>query len=141
VVPAPGLSKVDDLQGRFRMIDNLIDSQDLLTAKLDRVGTVPIVRVVGEIDLSTVTGFSEPVHRALATGPPGLVIDLQGVVFLGVCGLRVLIEADHRARKTGCPVYLVTGRRELLRPFKVAGLVTRLQCSPSVAAALASVGN
>jgi anti-sigma B factor antagonist len=56
---------------------------------------------VGEIDLMTAQTLSVAIEIAEQHAPPRLTVDLSGVTFIDVSGLRVLLQAARRARAGG----------------------------------------
>ncbi|HLH13604.1 MAG TPA: STAS domain-containing protein [Solirubrobacteraceae bacterium] len=59
----------------------------------------PVLRIRGELDLSTISLLAEHVESQLAGGSPpvAFVLDLGGVTFMDSSGLRTLIELNERA--------------------------------------------
>lgn len=79
-----------------------------------------LVRVTGAIDLQTapeLRTFMESVSPE-----HGLVLDLDGVGFLGSPGLSVLAELAERAHTAGLRWCVVATNRVVLRPIEVTGL-------------------
>lgn len=70
---------------------------------------VVVLSVLGEVDLSTVPVRRLGLHAALATEPRGLVLDMTGVTFFSVAGLRVLDELATSHRHEQLVVRLVAG--------------------------------
>jgi anti-anti-sigma factor len=64
---------------------------ELLTIELVQ-GQPPVLRVDGEIDLSTSEKFRTALEEALATHPR-LVVDMGGVTFFDATGIRALLQA------------------------------------------------
>lgn len=118
-----GTSAVDDDQ-----------TMALATAELDG-GTV--VRVAGEVDMVTSPRLQAALSRLLADRPPTLVLDLDGITFLGSSGLAVIVEADEEARETGVRFALAASTRGVLRPLEATGLAGLVDVHPDVTAALA----
>jgi anti-sigma B factor antagonist len=94
-----------------------------------------VLEVVGHVD-----GFTAPLLRAcLRTqlSRPGMreiVVDLGGVDFLGAAGVSVIAEAARRSRERGLLFRLrAHGRRSVLRPLRLAGMLDRLDVEPDVA--------
>ncbi len=86
-------------------------------------GTVIVLRVVGEIDLSTADTLGRHLTEHLSTVGRGIVLDLTEVSFLACCGLGVLAEVADQAGRRGTALRLVaTGNRPVLRPLEISGL-------------------
>ena len=99
---------------------------------------VPIVRVSGELDLSTVAQLARTVHVA-ATGaakPPRLIVDLLGLTFCDSTGLRALIGAVKEVDVLGGRAVLAVERDGMLdRLLDLSGLSEFLRVTDSVEAA------
>jgi anti-sigma B factor antagonist len=61
----------------------------------------PVLRVAGELDLTSAPRLRQAVNTVLAGHPPVLVVDLSGLGFSDCTGLRVLIEARRRQAARG----------------------------------------
>src|SRR3954470_4642129 len=55
----------------------------------------------GEIDLTTAPALAEAIEGAERAGTPCLTVDMGGVTFIDVSGLRVLLSAARRAQAAG----------------------------------------
>src|SRR3954463_14628874 len=66
-------------------------------------GPVPVVRAVGELDLSTAGRLCRAIHGAAATaaGRPRVMIDLTELNFCDSTGLRALISAVREVEVCG----------------------------------------
>lgn len=99
---------------------------DLLTvtaALAGEHGTVVVLRVTGEVDLSTVSALRQHLTEHLTAACRGVVLDFTGVTFLAGCGLGILAESVEWARGSGVALRLVAGNaRSVLRPLEVTGL-------------------
>jgi len=98
---------------------------------------VRVLRISGELDIATTPRL---LQIALEDGehdpPPRLVLDLDGVTFLGSCGLRALLACDEARtlRLVG------VSRAVVARPLQITGLDVAFEIHPDVAAALGSFG-
>jgi anti-sigma B factor antagonist len=75
-------------------------------------GPVPsteIVEVEGEIDLSNCAHLAGVLCERLQAGVPTVVVDLSGVRFLAVAGLRVLVGARRMAEENGAELTIAAG--------------------------------
>ena len=102
-----------------------------------------VLDVVGHVD-----AFTAPLLRAcLRTqlSRPGLrelIVDAGGVDFLGAAGVSAIVEATRGCRERGLRFRLRThGRRQVLRPLAVAGVLDDLEVEPDVAALPALAGS
>lgn len=104
----------------------------------DRQG-VPVVEVVGEVDLAC----EVPVRTALADQldrrTAGLVLDLTEVGFFGSTGIRLLVEACGRAERQGTTIAVATTRRSVLRTLEMTLVDQLVEIRPTVPDALAAL--
>ena len=76
-----------------------------LQVELEPEGERILVRVRGELDVSSATEFETKLREAIRRNPFGVTVDLGGVSFIDSMGLRALISAAMLAQ---------TSRRELI---------------------------
>ncbi|HVR04576.1 MAG TPA: STAS domain-containing protein [Solirubrobacteraceae bacterium] len=102
-------------------------------------GTLSIA-LVGELDLSGAGQMEASLadaQRTLAETQPAedrrLVIDLARLSFLDSTGLRLLLQADARAREGGYELVLRPGSASVQRVFEVTGAldVLRFESPPA----------
>jgi len=109
------------------------DGQITLTSRAEE-GGLRIVAVAGEVDMLTSpqlrTAVLDELHSASV-----LVVDLEGITFLGTSGLAVLVELRDAARTAGVSLRLVCTTRRVLRPLTIAGLVSLFDVRDSVESA------
>jgi anti-anti-sigma factor len=76
-----------------------------LRLSLSRSGDAAVMRLVGEIDISTADRLRGRLRDLLEPGRPdpvrSLVLDARGLEFLDVTGFRVLLEAEAALRRRG----------------------------------------
>jgi anti-anti-sigma factor len=94
-----------------------------------------VVRVSGELDMSTAGQLEEVLTRAIEPTPPMLVIDLTDVSFLASAGLAVLVHAQQRAAEP-TQVRLVVDSANVRRPLEVTGLAQEFDIRASATDAL-----
>jgi anti-sigma B factor antagonist len=92
------------------------------TVTATREGAIAVVRVVGEIDMSSVEPLDRTMRQELAARPRGLVLDLLDVGFWGSSGIRTLVEARTRAESARIELRLVATSPVVLRPLELCGL-------------------
>jgi anti-anti-sigma factor len=97
-----------------------------VTSRSGTDGTV-LVRMAGDLDL----GSAELLQRALVAlesqGPSALYIDLSGLSFMDSTGLRLILQANDRAKRSLSRLVLVPGRESVQRVFRVTGMQERLE--------------
>lgn len=109
------------------------------TARITDEGSATVVRLTGELDMSTVAMARPVIEDAVARGRT-IVIDLSGLTFFSSAGLSLLVDLHQRSRATSLAVYLVADQRVVLLPLDVAGLRDLFPVHVSVVAALAAAG-
>jgi anti-anti-sigma factor len=94
----------------------------------------PVLRVRGEVDLSTVEQFRAAAIEA-ARRHHRLVIDVENAMFLDATGLRVLDAIVREARDAGRPAPTLRGVRPLFaKLLKLAGIENAFDREPARAA-------
>ncbi|ODU12192.1 MAG: hypothetical protein ABT15_27575 [Pseudonocardia sp. SCN 73-27] len=100
-------------------------------------GTV-VVTVGGEVDMLTSPQLRSALVDHIGDDSVELVVvDLDGVTFLGTSGLAALIEVREAAHAAGVGLRLACTGRRVLRPLSIAGLLPMFDIHDSVDAALA----
>jgi anti-anti-sigma factor len=78
--------------------------------KFDLVkGKPPRLCIEGDIDLSTADEFLAALKEALSVDP-SVIVDMEGVTFIDVCGLRAVLEVAESRNGAG-PLTLVNASR------------------------------
>lgn len=112
-------------------------TEDPISIQLEEpVPGAALLRVTGEVDMLTSPALRSGVADALALGPHLLVIELDGVEFLGTSGLAALFEARDEADRQDAALRLVCSSRRVLRPLEIAGLIELFHIAESIPAAL-----
>jgi anti-sigma B factor antagonist len=96
---------------------------ELFQVALEQLEGVPVLRAVGEIDVSTAPALREQLF-ALPESDPRVIVDLSEVTFLDSTGLGVLISAHKRLRDAPShgEVALVVTRPQITKVLEVTGL-------------------
>jgi anti-sigma B factor antagonist len=99
---------------------------DLLTISQEIVdgGQAVRLRVVGEIDMSTVPTFEKALSSALDENPERLMIDLSEVNFMDSSGLNALVRARNAMEDSGVELVISGMSNQVRRLFEVSGLMT-----------------
>jgi anti-anti-sigma factor len=84
-----------------------------------------LVRLAGELDMSTVPILEERLRDALAHGGRRLVVDLRGLDFMDSTGLTLLVRWGRGAEQDGYELELVRGEPRVHRLFELTGLDSR----------------
>ena len=72
-------------------------------------GSTEVLSVTGQIDVATTDELASEIRDALGRDPKTVVVDLSAVAFFGSGGLSTLLEADGRARASGCRLVVIPG--------------------------------
>jgi anti-sigma B factor antagonist len=81
-----------------------------------------VIRLVGELDLSTADQLEQSLAEVLAASPAELVLDLQHLHFCDAAGLHVFLRARERAGRQGTRVWLERPTRTVRRVLEISEL-------------------
>lgn len=84
-------------------------------------GGAAIVVLEGEVDLCAAGQFEQALARAVASGAPAIVLDLDRVTFMDAAGVHVLLDfsSSERARDR---LALTRGSGQVRRLLEVTGV-------------------
>jgi anti-sigma B factor antagonist len=85
-------------------------------------GRVIRLMLTGELDISTATSLELELKTAEARRPPVLVLDLSQLRFMGVSGLRAILDAARRARREGRQLVVTNPVPHILRLFELTAI-------------------
>jgi anti-sigma B factor antagonist len=92
-----------------------------------RNGTVAVITPTGELDLSGAAVLEAELERLAADPELGtVVLDMRGLEFMDSSGLRLVVQADMRAREAGRRFALVKGAETVHRVFEITRMSERL---------------
>lgn len=94
---------------------------------LRREGDIPVLTLSGELDIAVVGRLDQALAPIEAQQPPILLLDLRTLSFMDSSGLRLVLEADLRARRENRRLVVVRGPDPVHRVFTVATLDKRLE--------------
>jgi anti-anti-sigma factor len=89
-------------------------------------GTVSLA-LEGELDLAGARQMEESLATAEREGPARLIVDLGRLQFIDSTGLRLLLQANTRAREGGYELLLRPGEPAVQRVFEVTGALAVLR--------------
>lgn len=98
------------------------------------------VVLTGELDLVSYDHALQRVQDAERGRPAVLVIDLAALEFVDSTGVRLVLDADHRARAEGRRVAVRLGRGPARRVFDTLGLLDLLDVVPDAGGGGAPAG-
>jgi anti-sigma B factor antagonist len=115
------------------------DDQITLSTAHPAAGQI-VIRVGGEVDMLTSPQLRSAVLDQFEpeAAVELVVLDLDGVTFLGTSGLAVLIEVREAAHAAGVELRLACTARRVLRPLTIAGLIPLFDIHDTVELALAA---
>jgi anti-sigma B factor antagonist len=99
-------------------------------------GGVPVVTVVGEIDVATAPTLAEHLAVHEQAGASVVVVDLLGVSFLDSTALGVLVGSFKRLGESGGTLKLVIAEPRILKVFEITDLIRVFPISSTVDQAL-----
>lgn len=97
-----------------------------------------VLRVAGEIDVYTAPELREKLIALLDKGALHVILDLREVEFLDSTGLGTLVGALKRQRWRDGSLRLVIGSDQIIRIFRITGLVEVFPIHPTVPQSIAS---
>jgi anti-sigma B factor antagonist len=98
-----------------------------LTTKVREAEGAILITLFGELDISEVDAVERVLSTAESKRPKCLIIDLRGLEFMDSSGIRLLVEADLRARAEDRRLILVRGSEAVHRVLAIALLDKRLE--------------
>ncbi|MFN2590476.1 MAG: STAS domain-containing protein [Actinomycetota bacterium] len=98
----------------------------LLEVSSSQQGPMLVVRVSGELDVSTAPILQRELDRVAEQSPAAIRLDLSALRFMDSTGLQLVLSMASRAQQDGRGLELVRGTHSVQRVFQVAGLEERL---------------
>jgi anti-sigma B factor antagonist len=125
---APGRrgTDIDDDWGRMEQYFRIEEDVDR---------EVPVISVIGEIDVATAPQLRECLHGVIGPDRPSVVLDLLAVTFLDSTALGVLVGALKRCRELGGELHVVVADARIMKIFEITGLTKVFPIADSLAAA------
>jgi len=102
--------------------------------KSEQRGDVVLVKLSGELDISSAPKVEDELARVEPDRPERIVLDLRNLAFMDSTGLRLLIAADTRARQQARRLTIVKGPETVQRVFRITRLEERLEIVDDVPA-------
>ena len=117
-----------------------MEGTPLVDLRVEEVEGVPVVRLIGEIDMATADEFQARLLSALPSEAPGLVLDLTDTDYMDSSGLKVLFVTASRLREIKRGFRLVlTDVSPIAKLLSVVGAEDALAVDPSVPDAVKGV--
>jgi anti-sigma B factor antagonist len=90
-------------------------------------GRVVRLFLSGELDIATAASLELELQTAEARRPPVLVLDLGQLKFMGVSGLRSILDAARRARRDGRHLVVTNPVPHISRLFELTAIDQSLE--------------
>ncbi|HEV7882610.1 MAG TPA: STAS domain-containing protein [Solirubrobacteraceae bacterium] len=101
-------------------------SPDGLRMSSARDGDTHLIRLAGELDLTSADDVEQELRRVELTDAHVISVDLRQLTFIDSMGVRVLFHAGMRSAQGTNRLVLVRGRQEVQRVFELCDLLRRL---------------
>jgi anti-sigma B factor antagonist len=101
--------------------------------------TTHVIRVRGEIHVSTAAEFAQRLDDAMSQDAEAIVLDLTEVEFIDSTGLTVLLNGQRNVTLRGGRLALALSNPTVLRLFEITRLDTTLAIEPTLDDALRRV--
>ena len=109
-----------------------------IETSLRHQGDIPVLDVVGEIDIYTTPQFKEAVSEAIDQNKPAIVINMEKVTYMDSSGFGTLLSATKRLRPVDGALYLSGCNEAIQRMLQITRLNTIFGVYPSETEALAA---
>ena len=96
---------------------------DTFTATPVTIEGEPVVRVRGELDLSTASVLARVLEALLEDEVADVALDISGLSFIDSSGISALIVAQQDLHKRGRHLSIRSARPTALKVFEIAGLM------------------
>ena len=90
-----------------------------------------LLRVAGELDMSTAPEFLAKVGDLVGGGAVRLVVDVSALTFCDSAGLTAFVRGDRRCTEAGGWLRLAGARGHVARVIEIAGVAEALTYRPS----------
>jgi anti-anti-sigma factor len=113
-----------------------VGSNFRVTIRLERTAIVMVLG--GELDLASFPQLEHAIDRALESDPELMVLDLEGLEFMDIAGLRSVIRSEQQLRGLGKRLVLAAPSAGVSRLLALTHQEDALPVAPSTAEALRS---
>lgn len=126
-----------------RLVSELGAAHSTLRATLRGCGSSVIIHAGGEVDATSERTWQALLGEAgaLVTPPGLLVVDVNGLDFMGCCAYAALAEEAHRCRDRGADLCLVSRQTTVARIVAACRLSHLLPVYPSTDSALSAAAD
>lgn len=99
---------------------------------------IPVLDVIGEIDIYTTPQFKEAVSAAIDENQPKIIINMAQVTYMDSSGFGTLLSATKRLRPLDGALYLASCNDSIQRMLQITRLNTIFGVYPTEDEALAA---
>ena len=110
-----------------------------MEAKQTLVLNVPVITISGKIDALTSGYLEAALNRLIDYSSPMAVVDMKDVDYISSSGLRALVGAQNRARKSQGDLVLVSLQPMVKEVFEITGLKSFFSIYPRLEEALKGI--
>jgi anti-sigma B factor antagonist len=110
--------------------DALPGESALFAVDTEYAGRCARLALRGELDIATVGVLEDELQEAWSRDLRRIEIDLSALTFIGSAGVAAFLEANARARRTGCALTLVRGPVQVHRIFELTGIESQFAFRP-----------
>lgn len=111
----------------------------LLSIDVEEDGGLTVVRLAGELDVSTTAEVRATLDGLLIEGAPRLLVDLSRLEFMDSAGLGLLVRAHRQARTFRGSFAVVCQDGIVTHLLSMTGLAHVIRAFPSVQDAVAAM--
>ena len=109
------------------MHDSDLDSEgDLLAVEVVRSGGACHIVLRGDLDFATAGRVRDALDEAFAAAPAVAALDLRGLEFIDVTGIKAVVEFARRARLHAVPHTIIRAGAVVQRAFDLIGVTATL---------------
>jgi anti-anti-sigma factor len=106
------------------------DASVTLTVTREDGADASVLRLAGELDLSTAPRLSDRIDEVLSDGRFRVVVDLTAVTFCDSTGMSAFVRGHYRCTEGGGWLRLVGARGTVARVLQISGLDTLFAAPP-----------
>lgn len=110
----------------------------MINVNVTGLEAVTLVEVSGRIDSMNANEFGEALMGQIEAGKLQLVLDLAGVDYMSSAGLREIVSALKKVKRSSGDLRIAQPSERVLEVLEMAGLDTILQIFPSQETAVSS---
>ena len=104
-------------------------------------GRIPVVSVMGEVDMATAPAFEQTLLDAADSGTDQVIVDLSACSYFDYTGLKVLLATRRHLDPMNRRLSVVMSNPNMLEIFRITGFDRRFEIHPSLKSALNGHGH